>query len=56
MMRYLFKLNETNIDAFDFRKLARVDTNDDTIRRSTFTVDEVAEFETATHKYLADSV
>lgn len=53
MMKYLFKYNETNIDGFDFRKLARIDTNDDAIRRSTFTVEEAAEFEAATHKYLA---
>jgi integrase len=53
MMKYLFKRNETNIDSFDFRKLARIDSNDDAIRRSTFTTEEAAEFEAATHQYLA---
>lgn len=53
MMKYLFKHNQANIDSFDFRKLARIDTNDDAIRRSTFTLDEAADFEAATHQYLA---
>jgi integrase len=55
MMKYLFKRNETFIDSFDFRKFARLDTNNDAIRRSTFTVKEAAEFEAATLKYLADA-
>ncbi len=53
MMKYLFKHNQTNIDGFDFRKLARIDTNDDAVRRSTFTIDEACDFEAATHQYLA---
>jgi integrase len=54
MMKYLFRRNETFIDSFDFRKFARLDSNDDAIRRSTFTTEEAALFEAATHQYLAD--
>ena len=39
-MRYLFKNNETYIDGFDFKKLPRLDTNNEEIRRATFTNDE----------------
>lgn len=39
-MRYLFKNNETYIDGFDFKKLPRIDTNNEEIRRATFTNDE----------------
>lgn len=54
MMKYLFKHNQTNIDGFDFRKLAKIDTNDDVIRRSTFTAEEAAEFEAKTLILIAD--
>jgi len=39
-MRYLFKNNETYIDGFDFKKLPRLDSNNEEIRRATFTTDE----------------
>jgi integrase len=39
-MRYLFKNNETYIDGFDFKKLPRLDSNSEEIRRATFTVEE----------------
>lgn len=34
---YLFKNNETVIDGFDFKKLPKIDSNNEAIRRATFT-------------------
>lgn len=39
-IKYLFKKNETYIDAFDFKKLAKLDRNNEAIRRATFTNEE----------------
>jgi len=39
-MRYLFRNNETYIDGFDFKKLPRLDSNNEEIRRATFTINE----------------
>lgn len=41
-MKYLFRNNLTHIDKFDFKKLPRLDRNNEAIRRSTF---EPKEFE-----------
>lgn len=54
MMKYLFRHNETNIDGFDFRKLPRLDTNNEALRRSTFTAEEAQEFDNAIHQYVSD--
>lgn len=51
MMSWLFKMNEVNIDHFEFPKLKKQDAKDDRIRRSTFTVDEVKSFGLAIGKY-----
>jgi site-specific recombinase XerD len=40
MMKWLFRNNETHIDSFEFRKLPRIDRNNEEIRRSTFEEDE----------------
>lgn len=37
---YLFKNNETPINAFDFKKLPKIDSNNEAIRRATFTGQE----------------
>jgi integrase len=42
MMDWLFKQGEARIDGFDFRKLRRIDTRDDAIRRATFYDEDVA--------------
>jgi len=42
MMSWLFRQGDTRIDGFEFRKLPRLDKNDDSVRRSTFEADEVA--------------
>jgi site-specific recombinase XerD len=39
-MTYLFKNNEVHIDKFDFKKLPKIDRNNEDIRRATFTNDE----------------
>lgn len=40
MMKWLFRNNETHIDSFEFKKLPRIDRNNEEIRRSTFEEDE----------------
>ncbi len=55
MMRYLHRHGETNIDSFDFKKLKRLDKNDDAIRRSTFTLDEACRMRAAVLEYIAES-
>ncbi|TDK68526.1 tyrosine-type recombinase/integrase [Sapientia aquatica] len=42
MMLWLFKRQETLIEAFDFKKLPRIDKGDDTKRRAMFTDEELA--------------
>ena len=51
MMSWLFKRGETRVDGFDFRKLPRLDKNDETVRRSTFEAEEVAAIRTAVLSY-----
>lgn len=51
MIGWLYKLNETYIDAFDFKKLPRIDSKDDKIRRSTFSPNEYEDIEEAICKY-----
>lgn len=51
MMDWLFKHGEARIDGFDFRKLPRIDTRDDAIRRATFEAREVDEFKQAVGLY-----
>ncbi|MYN11389.1 tyrosine-type recombinase/integrase [Pseudoduganella aquatica] len=41
MISWLYKRNETYIDAFDFKKLPRIDKGDAANRRDTFTLDEI---------------
>jgi len=51
MMDFLFKKGETHIDGFDFRKLPRIDTRDDKVRRGTFTRDEIEALDRAIDAY-----
>jgi site-specific recombinase XerD len=37
LIKYLFKIGETAIDAFEFKKLPKLDNNNEAIRRATFT-------------------
>ena len=41
MLSWLYRLNETYIEAFDFKPLKRIDRGDEALRRSTFTDEEV---------------
>ena len=51
MMDFLFKRGEAHIDGFDFRRLPRIDTRDDRVRRSTFTRDEIEALDAAITSY-----
>ena len=51
MVDWLFKQREVRIDGFDFRKLPRIDRNDEAIRRSTFEAEEVAAIREAVAVY-----
>lgn len=42
MMLWLFRQGDSQIDGFDFRKMPRLDRNDEAVRRSTFEAEEVA--------------
>jgi integrase len=55
MMAWLFKRNETYIEAFDFKPLKRIDRGDEELRRSTFEDEEIAEIKTQLEKYIADA-
>jgi len=52
MMSWLYKCKETHIEAFDFKKLKRVDRGDDGIRRASFTDDEIENVKTALERYV----
>ena len=55
MMAWLFKRNETLIDGFDFKKLPRKDAGDDTLRRSIFTDEEIADITTQLENDIAEA-
>ena len=54
MMSWLFKYNETSIDAFDFKKLPRIDKGNEALRRGTFTDDEIIAIKVELEKYITD--
>ena len=51
MMKFLYKQNETYIDGFDFKKLPRLDSGDDAIRRACFKPNEIGKVEAAIHQH-----
>lgn len=51
MMLWLFRQGDSQIDGFDFRKMPRLDRNDEAVRRSTFEAEEVAAFRVAVGAY-----
>jgi integrase len=55
MMAWLFKRNETYIEAFDFKALKRIDRGDEALRRSTFEDDEIVRIKTELETYIADA-
>ena len=55
MMKWLYKHKETNIDGFEFTKFKRVDRGDDSLRRSSFTDEEMARIDTELVKYISEA-
>lgn len=54
-MKWLFKNGETHVDYFEFKKLPKVDRNNEAIRRATFTNDEYERIFRAMRSYTAKS-
>jgi integrase len=54
-IKWLYKNGETNIDGFDFKKLPRLDKNNDAIRRQTLTNDEYMALVRAAKKHSLES-
>jgi integrase len=55
MLAWLYKRNETYIQAFDFKPLKRIDRGDEALRRSTFEDDEIVRIKNELEKYTADA-
>jgi integrase len=55
MMSWLYKRKEASIEAFDFKKLPRIDRGDDSLRRSTFTDDEMEKILVVLERYLSEA-
>ena len=55
MLSWLYKRNETYIEAFDFKPLKRIDRGDEALRRSTFTDEEVIVIKQELEKYIAEA-
>lgn len=55
MMSWLHKRGETYIEAFDFKKLPKVDTGDEKNRRNTFTDEEIVTIKTELESYIKEA-
>lgn len=55
LMKWLYKRSESSIDAFEFKKLPRVDTGDESNRRNTFTDDEVEKIKKVLYDYIDEA-
>lgn len=55
MMSWLYKAKEAYIEAFDFKKLPRIDRGDESQRRSTFTDDEIKDISAVLEGNLAEA-
>lgn len=55
MLSWLFRRNETYIEAFDFKPLKRIDRGDEALRRSTFTDEEVIVIKQELEKYITEA-
>ncbi len=55
MIAWLYKRNETYIQAFDFKPLKRIDRGDEALRRSTFEDDEIVRIKTELEKYIVEA-
>ena len=55
MLSWLYRRNETYIEAFDFKPLKRIDRGDEALRRSTFTDEEVIVIKQELEKYTTEA-
>jgi integrase len=55
MLSWLYRRNETYIEAFDFKPLKRIDRGDEALRRSTFTDEEVIVIKQELEKYIREA-
>ena len=55
MMAWLYKRNETYIEAFDFKPLKRIDRGDESLRRSIFTDEEIVVIKTKLEEHIANA-
>jgi integrase len=55
MMSWLHKRGECYIEAFEFKKLGKIDTGDERTRRNTFTDEEVIAIKTELEKYIKEA-
>ncbi len=51
MMSWLHKRGESYIEAFEFKKLGKIDTGDERTRRNTFTDEEIVSIKAELEKY-----
>lgn len=55
MMSWLHKRGESYIEAFEFKKLGKIDTKDERNRRNTFTDEEIVAIKTELEKYIKEA-
>ena len=55
MMSWLHKRGESYIEAFEFKKLGKIDTGDERTRRNTFTDEEIIAIKTELEKYIKEA-
>ncbi len=55
MLSWLYRRNETYVEAFDFKPLKRIDRGDEALRRSTFTDEEVIVIKQELEKYITEA-
>ena len=55
MLSWLYRRNETYIEAFDFKPLKRIDRGEEALRRSTFTDEEVIVIKQELEKYITEA-
>jgi len=56
MMKWLYKHQQTNINGFEFTKLKRADRGDESLRRNSFTDDEVKDIRNVLDTYIAEAL
>lgn len=56
MLAWLYKRNDSCIEAFDFKPLERIDRGDEALRRSSFDDEEIVAIKTKLEEYIAGAV